>query len=241
MPCARKVCRKLFTDGDRPSNFARQAPFMITRYPPNSTTPLKAVVPRWSIVFVTLWGIAVVAGLAVLWLYASTPGAPAPAGARWPTHSAVQLAPSGDTLVMFVHPQCPCSRATLSELEKIVAHTVGHLTPWVLFYRPQEADANWSKTDLWHTASAIPGVHLLDDVAGREASRFGATTSGQTMLFNASGNVLFSGGITSARGHAGDNAGSDAIVELVTTGKSDLHQTPVFGCSIRDTVTPQSN
>ena len=53
----------------------------------------------------------------------------------------------------------------------------------------------------------LPDVTVVrDDMAG-EARRFGAVTSGQTLLFDTQGNLLFSGGITAARAQAGDNAG----------------------------------
>ncbi len=74
----------------------------------------------------------------------------------------------------------------------------------------------------------------MEDIQGREALRFGAATSGQTLLYDASGRLLFSGGITPARGHAGDNDGSDALLELLSGGSGRHHQTPVFGCSLRD-------
>ena len=37
--------------------------------------------------------------------------------------------------------------------------------------------------------------------------RFGAETSGQTLLYDRDGRLLFSGGTTGSRGHDGDNAG----------------------------------
>ena len=43
---------------------------------------------------------------------------------------------------------------------------------------------------------------------------------------------MFHGGITTLRGHEGDNDGAAAIVALLTTGKSTVIRTPVFGCSI---------
>ena len=59
-----------------------------------------------------------------------------------------------------------------------------------------------------------------------------ASTSGQTLLFDRDGDLIFSGGITGGRGHSGDNAGRDAIVSLVESGESTLDETPVFGCSL---------
>ncbi len=47
-----------------------------------------------------------------------------------------------------------------------------------------------------------------------------------------SGTLLFSGGITGARGHAGDNAGRAAIVALLNQLNPATTATNVFGCSL---------
>ncbi|MDB4994446.1 MAG: hypothetical protein JWM74_1878, partial [Myxococcaceae bacterium] len=88
--------------------------------------------------------------------------------------------------------------------------------------------------DMYRTAAAIPGVTVVRDIGGVETERFGGKTSGQTYVFTASGATLFSGGITAARGHAGENAGSRRIADLVTHGVSDRAVSPVFGCGLED-------
>ena len=74
---------------------------------------------------------------------------------------------------------------------------------------------------------------MIDD-EGAEANRFHAATSGQTLLYDAAGLLLFSGGITGSRGHSGDNAGQAAIVSLVNSRAADLTETSVFGCPLFD-------
>jgi hypothetical protein len=102
----------------------------------------------------------------------------------------------------------------------------------VLFVKPSDFPDGWEKTDLLAGAAAIPGVTVVRDDEGVEAGRFRAATSGQTMLYDAAGKLLFSGGITSARGHEGDNAGRAAVVSLLTTGEAGREGTPVFGCPL---------
>ena len=70
------------------------------------------------------------------------------------------------------------------------------------------------------------------DNDGIEARRFGSSTSGQVMLYNTQGKLLFSGGITASRGHSGDNDGRTAIVALLTQGQALTDETPVFGCQL---------
>jgi hypothetical protein len=111
----------------------------------------------------------------------------------------------------------------------------------VLFVRPAEFDSGWEQTDLWRSAAMIPGVDVSVDEQGQEAFRFGSQTSGQTFLYSPQGNLLFSGGITGARGHSGDNDGRSAILSLLTTGKAETPETPVFGCPLgQETLSSQT-
>jgi hypothetical protein len=52
------------------------------------------------------------------------------------------------------------------------------------------------------------------------------------MLYDVNGRLLFSGGITGSRGHAGDNAGRTAILALLHREASGRNDTFVFGCSL---------
>jgi len=91
---------------------------------------------------------------------------------------------------------------------------------------------DWMKTDLWGNASRIPGATVTRDDNGEEAKRFHAATSGQTILYDADGKLLFSGGITGGRGHSGENAGRSAIMALLADGRSHCRETFVYGCSL---------
>jgi hypothetical protein len=115
-----------------------------------------------------------------------------------------------------------------------MAQSQGRLEAYVLFLKPAGFADDWEKTDLWQSAAGIKGVKPIVDYDGVEAHRFHAQTSGQTVLYDAEGRLLFSGGITVARGHAGDNAGRSAIVSLVNAKIAEKTETPVFGCPLFD-------
>jgi hypothetical protein len=179
-----------------------------------------------------LWLFMIGTGTGFLWNYEGVPGAAAAAPERWPADSRIPRAPDRATLVMLAHPHCPCTRASVGELSRLMTQAQGRVTAYVLFVKPQGFSTEWEKTDLWASAAAIPGVHVLGDDEGVEAARFHSATSGQTLLYDAEGKLLFSGGITSARGHEGDNAGRTAIVSLLTTSEDALTKTSVFGCPL---------
>jgi hypothetical protein len=193
---------------------------------------------RWWHWGIALWAVAVVVGMALLWRYKLATLAPGDAPGQWPTSSIIEREPGRPTLLMLVHPKCTCSRASLAELARLMTDTGGRAKAIVLFVRPDGVPDGWERSDTWQTASRIPGVIVYADEGGREARRFGATVSGYTLLYGSDGRLLFHGGITSARGHEGDNAGRQRITSLLREGRADADRSPTFGCELEDTDEP---
>ena len=183
-----------------------------------------------------LWALSVAAGSGLLIRYERAPGAQATPARQWPAGVGFEPDSRRFTLVMLAHPRCPCTRASLRELAKLMAREPGRLTAEVLFFRPEGASETWAHTNLWRAAAEIPGVQVRSDEGGQLArNAFHAATSGQTLLYDAEGRLLFRGGITAARGHEGDNTGESAIRALLAGqgGTQTVAGTaPVFGCSL---------
>jgi len=169
-----------------------------------------------------------------LWMtrYSNIPGPAAHVPVLWPAQSAIALARSNSTLVMFAHPHCPCTQASLNELEILMTRCQGHITAHVLFLKPAGLTGSWTQTMFWRKAAAISGVRVEMDSNGTEARWFGAKTSGDTVVYGADGRLLFHGGLTISRGHEGDNPGLSAIIALSQANPAETSQTPVFGCSL---------
>jgi hypothetical protein len=178
------------------------------------------------------WLLAVTAGFAVLWKYKSTPGERASVPSDWPAGATVARAAGKSTLLMFAHPGCTCTRASIAELAWIMARFHDALDARVLFWKPRDAPPDWDAADLRTSAARIPGVSVAEDVDGREAERFGVTTSGAVVLYGRGGRLLFKGGITPARGHEGDSFGRERIALLLSGGVADRAEAPVFGCAL---------
>jgi hypothetical protein len=178
-----------------------------------------------------VWLGSTAGGLAFFWSYENTPGIRMAVPAQWPVASGISPVPGIATLIMFAHPQCPCTRASVGELESLMAHCDGRVRAHVIFYKPHGLPDDWAHTDLWRSAEAIPGVEVQCDEEGAEAGRFGATTSGFVVLYDQLGHLRFNGGITSERGHSGDNEGLSAIVAILNGLPPHVTTTPVFGCS----------
>lgn len=153
----------------------------------------------------------------------------------WPAGTTLARNPTGPTLVVALHPECPCSRATVAELDKIMAQAGGRLRTqvWCVQYASIEEKAE--ESGLWAQAKRIPEVEVRVDAEGREARRFDMRVSGETRLYGANGELLFQGGITAGRGHQGDNPGSAAILKLINgrgNNPAEVKTTPVFGCAL---------
>lgn len=179
-----------------------------------------------------VWAAALVLELSVLWTYDATPGLAASAPTRWPDGSRVTRALDRPTLVVMLHPRCPCSRATLEELDRLLTRLRDRVDARVVFVAPRGLAGETEDTDLWRQAARIRSVVAIRDDEAVEARRFNVFTSGQTMLYGTDGRLLFSGGITPSRGHPGDNMGVSTIVALVSGQGVASGGTPVFGCSL---------
>jgi hypothetical protein len=180
-----------------------------------------------------VWFLIVVLGSAALWQYKYTPGTDALAPPTWPAASKLQRAPDRPTLVLFVHPRCACTQASLGELNRLMAHSQGLVSAQVVFFRPLGSAPGWAKGPLFTAALALDGVSVSEDEDGREARIFSARTSGHVVLYDRSGQRIFDGGITAARGHAGDNAGLNALLALLHRETPQQQHTGVFGCPIQ--------
>jgi hypothetical protein len=133
---------------------------------------------------------------------------------------------------MLAHPHCTCTRASLGELAEAIARARTPPKTYILFMTPKGFADGWEQTDLWQKAASLSGVTVVRDEDGRAARHFGTVTSGQTLLYDARGGLLFSGGITGARAHPGDNPGRRSLVALLNRESAARSGTNVFGCPL---------
>lgn len=160
------------------------------------------------------------------------PGELAQAPQRWPPSSSVERTAGRAQLLVFVHPRCSCTRATLESVAAVVADATAAVDVHVLVFRPRAAAESWARTKLWYAADDIPGADVREDVDGAEARRFGAKTSGQVLFYDADGVLQLTTGITPNRGHAGDNDGLASLAQLVRGQRPATHTGAVFGCPL---------
>lgn len=170
---------------------------------------------------VAAWAGLVAAGFAAWDRYDRTPGAPGTAPPPGP--------PTGPGVTAYLHPHCPCSRATIAELAAL-ARDRGP-TPTVAFVLPPGTEPGWESGPALD-AAARAGLAVRCDAGGAEARANGAATSGHVVARDAAGRVAFSGGVTPARGRTGECPGRAAVAAVLAGGEPLVPDAPVFGCPL---------
>jgi len=176
---------------------------------------------------IAAWCVGVAVGLALVFRYSATPGAATVAPAAWPGDSAIAPARTGYTVVAFVHPECACSIASLRELGAAIGSEPARIA--VVFEPVPGLDV--TRSGAWSATDRVPGAIRVIDRGAAEAHRFGAQTSGFVVVYDASGRLRFSGGITGSRGHAGDNVGRRMVSAALHGARDEAHH-DVFGCAL---------
>jgi hypothetical protein len=195
-------------------------------------------------------GRALLYGTALLWIAAAAGGSlymfvyesrPAPRSAMaevWPEQVGLERNVGGFSLVMAVHPKCPCTRASVAELNTLMLGFGGRVRAIALVTKPFELPDLWSESDVTARLHEIPNVEVVRDLGGAKSDEFGVRSSGQTLLYDASGQLVFDGGITAFRGHEGPSVGSEMLKQIVA-GKAVGHRhSETFGCSLEDKFCP---
>lgn len=169
------------------------------------------------------WLALLACGFASLIAYSQTPGATAsPPSKRNTTLRTWEL-------VLGIHPKCPCSWASISELQRLLRRTEGSLACTILVYVPN-GETDFAETQMVRTASALRDCEIVLDSDGKLAEEVGILTSGGCVLYDANGILRFQGGITPSRGHEGGNVGTQAILSLVRGDEPAVKSSAVYGC-----------
>ncbi|MBN9122744.1 MAG: hypothetical protein J0I06_26975 [Planctomycetes bacterium] len=181
----------------------------------------------------TIWAGTVVwlaLALGGFWLWERHDATPGATG----TPAAAADEPLGDRwrLTVFVHPRCPCGRASFEEAAELM-RAAPELSVRVLFVCPPGAPDGWERGAGWDAATRLAGAEVARDADGAQARRFGAETSGFAVLADPNGRVVFRGGLTPARGRTGEGRGRRAVLAWLSSGSGE-GTAPVFGCSLFD-------
>ena len=192
---------------------------------------------RWLLLIGVAWMCAVATGLGLLTDYSAQPGEIGESPKTWPTESPISRNKDGFTVLIAVHPRCPCTRATVDELEGVLAKSETAPRTIALIFEPLDEDSidtneEFSRTSISAKLSKLPGVELIADPGSLIAQSFGAMTSGHTLVYSPDGSLVYSGGLTPTRAHTGPNTGSSTLTSLFNGDQPIAQLAPVYGCPL---------
>ena len=185
-----------------------------------------------------LWIALIAGGFTILNVHAATPGRQLSGELALSDLPVSNRQEREWTAVLFAHPHCPCTDASLNELADTLDVAKAPVRRIIVCVEPPNAPAGWSDSELFETAKQS-GFQVLLDRNATLATKAGAATSGHTILLDPSGKSHFSGGVTASRGHRGPNAGTAAILQQLTDPSVTQAATaPVYGCPLTDPTQP---
>lgn len=196
-----------------------------------AATPAKrsGIALFWGMTALVLWGAAIAFGFLLLLGYKHRPQDAGTPPAHWPNLPALRLSPQPMTLLVFSHPHCPCTRATFRQLDYLLAAASNRADLHIVIVDP--AAAGVADAPMTRAAAQLSSAKLhFDD--GELARSFGVKTSGHVLLYDGSGSLRYSGGVTPYRGHEGPSEGSEALKRLLGGASERLADAPVYGCPL---------
>ena len=150
---------------------------------------------------------------------------------RWPNDIELGL-DDRPVVAIFYHPKCPCTRATVRCLQRFSTRFESAPTLIAYAYAPLQSNDDWIESETTANLRLLANTTIVMDREGQIAQRFGAHTSGHVMVFDAEHELLFSGGITPARGHEGEGKAGLSFLDCLNGKRIESSRWPVLGCSL---------
>lgn len=135
-------------------------------------------------------------------------------------------------IVIFAHPFCPCTQATLDKLDESLTRFPAKTSIRVIFVIEGLERSSVEESSSIAFARRLPKVEVQFDDTGEAVLHWGARVSGEVFAFNRSGHCVFHGGLTSGRGHKGDSLGQKELERRAAGGCDEQYAGPVFGCAL---------
>lgn len=147
----------------------------------------------------------------------------------WPVESMMKRMQGQRQAIVFVDPNDYRGRTAMSQAIEVSARSGAPFT--FCFVGPADADEAYFDTPLFGAIRRM-GLGVHRDVGGVEASRFGASTSGVCVAYDARGRLCFFGDLAPTGPGYTKEDGSDAVMKGLSRirGRSDhLFLSPITG------------
>lgn len=189
--------------------------------------------PFYGVAIFVLWIAVMAFGHYTLFSYESKECSRGTVKSTWPEKAS--FTPGRlPTIVMFIHPLCVCSKASVEEFSNLMRNRSSKVNAVIYVMMPREKQKDFASAPIVERAGRIPDVRVLLDFDNKEAKTFGVETSGHVLIYDERGILKFNGGITAARGEPGPNRYEDEALKTLNSMLSARSAPPVFGCSLNN-------
>jgi hypothetical protein len=181
--------------------------------------------------WIALWGASIAAATSSFWSYSQIGDMPSGLLPSAERIAAVGLEPGCITLIIGLHPHCPCTRGISEELNRLAAESEDYRFV-VLASCPQDAMSSWMDTPSIRELERLPRTRIIADECGMIASSLGMIRSGHVIVIGADGFPRYSGGMTSSPLHSLGRPAREAATEVAVGTPLSATTAMVFGCPL---------
>ena len=142
------------------------------------------------------------------------------------------LSPSAPTLLLFLHPHCPCTKATIKNLDSVLNTSPDTVNFYAVAFCPLDETEQWVQSPIMNTLIEDLDAKVIIDHGSEISSAFGIKCSGHILLYSDRGELQFDGGITSSRGHEGYCLPQNDLQKILSNDAEQPVHWPVFGCPL---------
>jgi hypothetical protein len=169
----------------------------------------------------------------------NTPGLSQSVPTNWPEDAGLSRVPGESHLLVFIHLQCPCSKATLSNLKSSLNESIGRHQVTIIFSGTSESAGRNGR--MLVAKGTELGAAMVHDHLGTVTRRFRIKTSGHVLLYDGTGALVYSGGVTAGRGVSGPSGGQRSIEQHMLGETIRLREHVVYGCPILEEVSCETD
>jgi hypothetical protein len=113
---------------------------------------------------------------------------------QWPMTSSLMRQADLPSVILFANPNSPCTTDTLAQLKEAVEGE--RVKASIVFWAPEHADEESLNSNNIDQAKQISGATIVFDSKGHEFANFGIQSSGQVIVYDPNGQLVYNGDIT---------------------------------------------
>lgn len=184
-------------------------------------------------VIISIWVGSIIWSTKAMLIFQFTPGKMGKVFNDFPQKSKLVLDQTLPTLILFLHPKCTCSKASVEEI-KIIKSSIKKEFKLIAVVQTASLKLTDELEKLKEELSTLPHSTIVNDSYSFETNLFSVKTSGQIYIYSSFGELIYTGGSTSSRGTSSPSELRRTIASILETNKKphQLITKSIYGCEM---------